>query len=266
MAIAYGTSTTGSSAGSTAPSVSTPASTAAGDHLYWGVLSAAGGGAVTPPSGFTAVPSGTGLSVSTGNSNLNLYTKLADGTEGGTLTGSLASSAGWLCFAIRTTGTNIGIDVKASGSNGDNGAATATIPAITTLNANELIYLLECDAGLGFTSYTPDGATTEVLDIAGGGSQALEIAYKATTTATSYGSWVNTAAGGTYPFANHGFYFTLVLGENLGAVGHPTTKRFAGIPHAAIKDHAGGITRWIRRGPGLLTPSRALITPNRRAA
>lgn len=48
--------------------------------------------------------------------------------------------------------------------------------------------------------------------------------------------------------------------------GHPTTKRFAGIPHAAIKDHAGGISRWIRRGSGLLTPSRALITPNRRAA
>jgi len=264
MAIAYGTSATGSSAGSTAPSVSTPASTAAGDHLYWGVLTGPAAGAVTPPSGFTAVPSGTGLSVSTGNALLSLYTKIADGTEGANLTGSM-SSATWICFAIRTTGTNIGIDVKATGTNGDNGAATATVPAITTLNANEIIYMLECQAGLGFTAYAPDAATTEVVDVAQT-NNSVEIAYKTTTTATSYGSWVNTASGGTYPFAGYGAYFTLVLGENLGAVGHPTTKRFAGIPHAAIKDHAGGISRWIRRGSGLLTPSRALITPNRRAA
>jgi hypothetical protein len=214
MAATY-QSITSNTATSTTPTTTTPASTVAGDHLIWGMYPASQ--LTAPPAGFTAIPNGSQSTVA--GDSLILYQKIADGTEGANLAGT-CTSVQWACFAIRTTGTNCGLDVLAKGTNGDNGLATATIPALTTNFANEEIYAFQFDNGRGLNPYTPDAAfTAEIYDAFN--NWEAEICHKTTTTAATYGSWVSTATGGTYPFAGAGSYIVLAVGENLAVSAVP---------------------------------------------
>lgn len=232
MAIAYGTSSSNNSTvggeSATAPRTTTPASTAAGDYLAWGVMTDSGGGAITPPSGFTALPSGTALSVSLGNGLMSLYAKTADGGEGANLTGA-CSSAAWVCFAVRITGTLVGRDTSAGAANGTGATSNAVIPAITTNYANELILLIQAAApGVG-GSFTPDAAATEATDVSDG-ARYFETSYQTTTTATSYGSWTAVDTN-IYPFDGYARYYALVVGENLA----PTGAVFPRRPNVAVQ-------------------------------
>jgi hypothetical protein len=205
---------------STTPNSDVPTGTVAGDHLLWIVMWDSF--TVTPPTGFSAIAGGGG------SANIQAFQKISDGTEGSPLIGS-ATSGQWSCFCIRTSGSNCGVDNTATGSNGDNGLATATVPAFTTGFANEEIYVFQTENGLGIGPYTPDAAFTAEIFDSGATVPSFEICHKTTTTAASYGSWVSTASGGTYVSAGFARYYVIAIGENLA------TKKF---PPRIIKSQA----------------------------
>lgn len=212
MAIAYQSVTTDkrSGAGSNGtPSTAKPTSLAAGDYCIWAVFTSSVTN-VTPPAGFVAF-SENPITIYAGGGKLLVFHKLCDGTESDPLSGSMTSDA-WLCIAIRFTGTRIGKDVSAKGTNGTASSSNYVIPSLTTTYANEIIVLFQGSVFNGGT-YTPDAALTELVDD-NQNTVYAEVTYQTTTTATSYGSWTNVNTG-SESFDSCAAYFKVAIGENL---------------------------------------------------
>ena len=146
MAITWQAAGAVSAASGTSVSPAYPASIAAGDLLILLVgmkPSTANSGSVTTPSGWTSVASLTGaggygatLGADTGNTNVWAFSKVADGTESGTLAVSVATNnVSWMTIHRLSNATGVWDVAGATGSDTSAGNVSVTFssdPGVTS--------------------------------------------------------------------------------------------------------------------------------------
>lgn len=182
--------TAGSSAN---PAISTPTGTTAGDLILvickWTVSISMTG----VPTGFT-IPSGTGAPINPGGGSgvqYAIWTKVADGTEGATLTFTMGSSGTWtIAAATYQDVTNIDGTTPLSDSQSYSATSTTTtaIPAMTVGRASSLAVVLNM-YDTSSATWTPPTSFVERLDSSG-----FEISDLAESSNT--GTLTSTKSGG----------------------------------------------------------------------
>jgi hypothetical protein len=162
MALAEPSKTTVAGAAATSFAPAKPSGTAAGDVLL-ALFYTEQIGTITPPTGFTSRADIT----ATPSTSIRLvaYTKVADGSEGATLSWTWTGSLWRVGALMRITGADTTQpDVAAATSN--NGNANGTNPptvAVTTATDGALCYLIGGN-GNGGTWTVPDGTWTLVYN------------------------------------------------------------------------------------------------------
>jgi hypothetical protein len=159
--MAFGTESHSTGTG-TSVAISTPASTASGETLLYAISADGNGATVTFPTGFAHVTGSPETLGSPDGHRLHVGWKVADGTEGGTLTATISASLGWSGCILRYTGRHAtapidvspGINKNGTGNASPVAPASATITTVT--NGCDLVWIAILDP----TSATPGAAST----------------------------------------------------------------------------------------------------------
>jgi hypothetical protein len=178
--------------GSSSETINRPGGVASGNVLV-ATITAAGTGAITPPSGWTVIKDTTTTLRQTS------YYHVAGSGEPGSYTWSLGSSrlASGGIAAYSGVDTNVPVDASATNSGA---SGNATVPSVTTNFAGDLVI-----AAVGYTgtwasnSVTPGASTTERYDVSNAGTESEGADFnqatagatptKTATPATS-GAWI----------------------------------------------------------------------------
>ncbi|MBA2311512.1 MAG: collagen-like protein [Actinobacteria bacterium] len=166
-----------------------PAGIAVGDVLVIVAQCLNSGGATTfgTPAGWTQQ-----FTSSTGDNRFALYTRVADGTEGSTVTITTASSVAYGSFGSAAYSGNTGID--AVGAAAITSSTTPAAPAVTTTLANDMIVVLTGMANELAGGVAPPAGYTERVEGANGSTNGLAyIADKVQAVAGSSGTPAPTA-------------------------------------------------------------------------
>jgi hypothetical protein len=212
MAVAFRSAASAfdSSAASTSHPCSLPAGYTAGDLLIMAAQMWIFGGtaaAAPAPTGWTRQAqhntTGSGYTV-----NYAVYTKVADGTEGTTVTLTTALSQ-WGCIGVLAYSGGT-LDAFADFGSSQT-SATPTIPSVTTTQANDIVVgLAICDTVFGSPDALPAAGWTERLERNNPNVNALvygmDIAQaaagaSATATPTVQGGGINRTSFGLWTFA-----------------------------------------------------------------
>jgi hypothetical protein len=162
--------------GSSSLSIAKPAGVVEGGVMV-ATVTAAGTGAVTAPSGWTAIKNLTGTAL-----RQVTYYKVAGASEAASYSWSLGSSRAASGGIVDYSGVNQTVPVDASSSaTGESGNATA--PSATTSGANDLVLAVASFAA--GTTATPDPSTTEWIDV------------KSNSNTTDVADFAQVAAGAT---------------------------------------------------------------------
>jgi hypothetical protein len=178
--------------GSSSETINKPGGVASGDVLV-ATITAAGTGAITPPSGWTVIKDTTTTLRQTS------YYRVAGSSEPSNWTWSLGSSrlASGGIAAYSGVNTNVPVDASATNS-GTSG--NAGVPSVTTHFAGDLVVAAVGYTGTwAFNSVTPGASTTERYDVANAGTESEGADFiqatagatptKTATPATS-GAWI----------------------------------------------------------------------------
>lgn len=138
-------------------SVPTPASVQVGDLLIltWNQRNTTA--TFTAPSGFVSLGS------QAGTGKLQIWYKIADGTEGSTLTVTSSGNAGWTLGCMRLTGASSSAPTALFST--ASASTTATTPAATISNAGALVIAVWAGGNANVTDVVSPADYTEQFDI-----------------------------------------------------------------------------------------------------
>jgi hypothetical protein len=197
-----------------APHTAVPLGASAGDVFTWVVMKA-NGDTITPPTGFTALDSAGEASIGSG---FFTFSKVSDGTESGTFTGSASTYSKWLCLCF----INNGVSSTLVSHNATDVYAnyTSTIPcgtgSVASSSGDYIVGIFAVtDVGSAVTlSFTqPTGFTIEniggnpILDV--GGARGIALAYKTSPgETTAYSGTIDSSAATTFSGMGAAIVFT----------------------------------------------------------
>lgn len=165
-------------------------------ELLWIIVNTTLGTTVTTPAGWTLAGS---VADGFGGGREAAFYRIADGTEGATVSISLGSSVAATSMSFRITGQHptVPIDATATTNSGTSGSTTAiTSPSITTVSANCMI--LRGGGTRGSTGITNPGSNTDV------GTTTIGTAPLESTQRVCYAMQAAAGASGTAAFVSAG--------------------------------------------------------------
>jgi hypothetical protein len=184
-------SSAANASGSSSLTINKPGGTASGNVLV-ATITAAGTGAITPPSGWTVIRDTTTTLRQTS------YFHVAGTSEPGSYAWTLGSAhlASGGIAAYSGVDTNVPVDASATGS-GTSGSMT--VPSVTTNVASDLVIAVVGSTGTWSTnSVTPGASTTERYDVSNAGTESEAADFTQTTAGATPTKTVTPATSGAW--------------------------------------------------------------------